>query len=380
MCCLVLLDMSAAFDTVDHNILLETLQKKYFITGHVIKWLTSYLTNRHFAVTIGTVKADKLLMLYGVPQGSLLGPLLFILYTKEAANIALKYGLKIQLYADDTQLYMAFDPMQDFDDMEQRFADCMNEIKAWMRSHFLKLNMDKTDIMFFGSRHNTNIHNLNSLELGDSTPTCRSDECFVKTLGVKLDENLTMKFHINNIIQVGHFHLKRFHRLRYYLNQDTKLKIVTAFILSKMDYCNSLLAISSQKNIQRLQKLINCSVRFIFNLRKRDHVSSFAKQAHILPAAFRIKYKLGTLAHKIINGKAPPYLSDMVVPKIIHRCNLRSENDFFMMQPQSPSCDISSKMTLIWNELPYDIRCLSDHEQFKKKLKTYFFNEAYNDI
>ena len=152
----------------------------------MIEWLKSYLTNRSFAVCIGTVKADLLLMLYGVPQGSLLGPLLFILYTKEAAAIARKYGLSIQLYADDTQLYLAFDPMNDFDDMEQRFADCMDEIKAWMRSHFLKLNIDKTDIMFFGTRHNTNMHCFKSLELGDTDPTCCSSEELLKRLELSL--------------------------------------------------------------------------------------------------------------------------------------------------------------------------------------------------
>ena len=234
--------------------------------------------------------------------------------------------------------------------------------------------------MFFGTRHNTSIHRFRSLELGDDKPTCCSSEEFVKTLGVKLDENLTMKYHINNIIQVGHFHLKRFHRLRYYLDQNTKLKIVTSFVLSKMDYCNSLLANITQKNMYRLQKLINASVRFIYNLRKREHVSQYAKKAHILPAAYRIKYKLCTLAHKIINGRAPTYLSDFITPKIIHRSNLRSENDFFLMQQQSPDIDISNKLSINWNLLPYYIRCMSDHEQFKKNLKTYYFNEAYDGI
>ena len=380
MCCLVLLDMSAAFDTVDHDLLLSTLQNNYNIDGSVLKWLASYLNNRRFAVTVGTTKADEILMLYGVPQGSLLGPLLFILYTKEVARIALRYGLRIQLYADDTQLYLAFDPLEDFDDMEQRFAQCMEDIKIWMRSHFLKLNIEKTDIMFFGSRYSTSMHCFNSLELGDKEPTCRTTEGFVKTLGVRLDENLTMKHHINNIIQVGNYHLKRFHRLRYYLDYNTKLKIVTAFVLTKVDYCNSLLANVPKKAILRLQKLINSCVRFLFNLRKREHVSVYAKQAHILPIAFRIKYKLCTIVHKIINGRAPPYLSDLICPKIIHRSNLRSENDFFMMQPQSPSCDISFKMTLAWNELPYDIRCLSDDEKFKKELKTLYFLEAYQNV
>ena len=92
---------------------------------------------------------------------------------------------------------------------------------------------------------------------------------------------------------------------------------------------------------------------------------------------YRIMYKLCTLAHKIINGCAPPYLADFVTPKIIHRTNLRSENDYFIMQPLPPSNDISYKMTYSWNDLPYSIRCLSSIDQFKKDLKTHYFKIAY---
>ena len=261
--------------------------------------------------------------------------------------------------------------------MERRFADCLAEIKVWMSTHYLKLNMDKTDVMFFGTRASTGIHCFKSIEIGDDEPTCRSNDNFVKTLGVRLDENLTMKYHINNIVQIGYYHLKRFHRLRYFLDEKTKLKIVTAFVLTKMDYCNSLLANITQKEMNRLQKLINSSVRFIYNLRKRTHVTEYAKKAHILPASFRVKYKLCCIVHKIVNGMAPAYLSELLKPKVIHRSNLRSENDYFLMEPQKPCNDISHKMTEYWNNLPYDIRCICIHDEFKKGLKTHYFSRAY---
>ena len=268
--------------------------------------------------------------------------------------------------------------MGEFDDMEQRFADCLAEIKVWMSSHYLKLNMDKTDLMFFGTRTSTGAHSFKSLELGDTEPTCRSTDEFVKTLGVRLDENLTMKYHLNNIVQIGNYHLKRFHRLRYFLDQKTKLKIVTAFVLTKMDYCNSLLANITQKEMHRLQKLINSSVRFIFNLRKREHVTEYAKKAHILPATHRVKYKLCCMVHKIVNGEAPAYLSGLIMPKIIYRSNLRSEDDYFLMESQKPSTDIAYKMTETWNKLPYNVRCICDSDKFKKALKTHYFDEVYS--
>ena len=102
----VLLDLSAAFDTIDHEILLEKLQKDYGINGKASEWMQSYLQSRSFCVKIGDTFSPLLELLFGVPQGSLLGPILFILYIKALQMIAAKYGLDIQLYADDSQLYI----------------------------------------------------------------------------------------------------------------------------------------------------------------------------------------------------------------------------------------------------------------------------------
>ena len=130
----VLLDLSAAFDTIDHPVLLEKLLKDYNIKDDAHRWFKSYLENRSFSVKVKDVSSTFLCLLFGVPQGSLLGPIRFILYIKYLQMIAAKYGLSIKLYADDSQLYISFHPMRpcQFHDITERINMCLAEIKAWM--------------------------------------------------------------------------------------------------------------------------------------------------------------------------------------------------------------------------------------------------------
>ena len=142
---LLLLDLSAAFDTINHDILLNKLKHLFGINKSVLKWFSSYLDERLFYVKINNSKSDKCFLRIGVPQSSILGPILFILYTKNLEIIARRYGFEIHLYADDTQLYIEFDPVTQSKWIEQNIKACLNEIQAWMISNFLKLNEDKTE-------------------------------------------------------------------------------------------------------------------------------------------------------------------------------------------------------------------------------------------
>ena len=143
--------MSAAFDTIDHELLLKTLKNLYGIDKFVLNSLSSYLNHRFFSVNINDSFSDPGSMLYGVPQGFILGPILFILYTKHLQNIAHNFDLSIQLYADDIQLYISFNPDDQYlcTMLCNKVTECINKMKEWFSTNYLKLNENKTKLVLF---------------------------------------------------------------------------------------------------------------------------------------------------------------------------------------------------------------------------------------
>ena len=145
---LVLLDLSAAFDTIDHSILLNRLQKRCGITGTALSWFETYLTDRCQVIQLNGESFDKMQLQFGVPQGSVLGPLLFTSYTAPLGEIARRHSVELHLYADDTQVYMSFSPLSDESTTRtfQRIEACIAEIRTWLKDNKLMLNDDKTDV------------------------------------------------------------------------------------------------------------------------------------------------------------------------------------------------------------------------------------------
>ena len=147
--CLVLLDLSLAFNTVDHQILLDRLKKMFGFTGLVFIWIASYLLGRSQKVVVVDAKSPSAPLSCGVPQGSILGPILFTLYTTPLGKICTKHGITYHLYADDQQLYMAFKPSNTRakEQCIQQLEGCIEEIHKWMSANMLKLNDDKTEFI-----------------------------------------------------------------------------------------------------------------------------------------------------------------------------------------------------------------------------------------
>ena len=154
---LLLLDLSAAFDTIDHDLLIWKLLTQYGIDGNALDWFTNYLSNRKFTVKINSKICDFFCLLFGVPQGSLLGPVLFVLYVKALENIARKYGLRVQMYADDSQLYITLDPIDNshWDFCKDRIESCLKDIRQWMTKNFMKINESKTELLLIGKKKDT---------------------------------------------------------------------------------------------------------------------------------------------------------------------------------------------------------------------------------
>ena len=165
---LVLLDLSAAFDTMDHDILLQRLHDEIGVCGVPLQWFESYLTGRKQAITSNKTPSSKCDLIYGVPQGSVLGPILFTCYTKPLGAIARERGLSLHIYADDKQLYIAFKPVDGGELATERVEACVDEMSSWMRKNTLQLNYSKTEVVIICSVHSHSKVNIPHIQFGDS--------------------------------------------------------------------------------------------------------------------------------------------------------------------------------------------------------------------
>ena len=377
MVILLMLDLSAAFDTIDQDILLSKLNKKYKIKGNALKLITSYLKKRTYAVHINEQWSSTHNLTYGVPQGSILGPMLFSLYISEIEEIALQKGLTPQLYADDTSMYIGFQPLTDFSTSGEKIGECLSNIKHFMKNNFLKLNVDKTQIIFCGR---PTILSLHQSRIQEICTVIGVDEQNVKTsaksLGAVIDSSLKFDDMIFETCRGAYFKLNKLQNMRNMLPEDVKLTLIKCYILSRLDYCNFMYAKCSQKQVYKLQKCLNSAVRFVYNVKKSTSITPFLKKAHILPMKYRIKYKLCFYMHKICRKIAPMYLIRMFYPYEPNR-DLRSSADTTIMKTNLSCSTIAEEMCLTWNQLPKSIREIQCIEKFKTSLKTHYFLLAF---
>ncbi len=231
---LILLDLSAAFDTVNHQILLSILSA-LGITGIPLRWFEPYLNGWSFGVAWGgeVSKAHKLVT--GVPQGSVLGPLLFSTYSTSLAPIIQAHGFFHHFYADDTQLYLSFRP--DDPTVAARISGSLADISAWMKEHHLQLNLAKTELLVFPATP-TLQHDF-MIQLGSSIIT---PSTLVRNLGVIFDDQLTFKEHIAKTARSCRFALHNIRNIRLFLKEHTAQLLIQVLVISKLDYCNALLA------------------------------------------------------------------------------------------------------------------------------------------
>jgi hypothetical protein len=377
---LVLLDLSAAFDTVDHTILLSRLRDKFGVTGTALQWFNSYLSNRSQSVVIETVRSKPKVLLCGVPQGSVMGPIEFILYSSPIAEIARRHGLQVHIYADDTQLYLSFDVLDApaAEEAMGRVQACIADIRKWMINNKLMINDDKTELVIISSpRRGCRIECI-SLDIGG----CKIDPSpEAKNLGVIFDQHLNMNKHVQKMCQNGYMGLRKLNSLRPYLSQAATEKVCHAFVTSVLDYGNALLYGITEANLQKLQRIQNCAARIVTKTRKDQRMTPVLKELHWLPVKARIQYKITLLAFKAQNGFAPHYLTELLHTYEPTR-TLRSADKNLLVDPVTKMKTYGDRAfskcaPVLWNQLPEIMRKPMKLDTFKQKLKTYLFEKYY---
>lgn len=374
---LVLLDLSAAFDTVDHSLLLERMSSGMGVADTALSWFESYLSDRQQKVCIRGSVSSLHKLKYGVPQGSVLGPILFTVYTSPLGDVIRHHNINFHLYADDTQLYLCF-KTKDIDINIQHMESAIKDIHNWLTSNFLKLNSDKTELLLFGSRPNLAKLNLPSIQIEGCTivPTTSA-----RDLGIEFDKHMTMDNRVNSICKSSYFHIRNISSIRKYLTNATTKHLVHSFVTSRIDHGNSLLYGIAQTNIRKLQLVQNTAARLITRTKKFDHITEVLYNLHWLPVQQRINFKIMLIAFRAIHNTLPSYICELFASYKPTR-SLRSTNKLLLNVPKINTKSYGQRAIChaapaLWNELPLHIKLSDNIDIFKRKLKTHLFKQTF---
>ena len=281
---LALFDSSSAFDTLDHPILAHRLNSDSGFTDAVLQWFSSCLTDRTHYVSLSNHCSAFAPVQSGVHQGSVLGPMLFTMYIKPLAAIIDTHSIMNHSFADDFQLKMSAPPDR-ISELLHSMQSCICDVKAWATANMLKLNDNKTELILVTSKSTKHLHSLpTSITMDNAQIPFKHS---VKNLGFTLDCHLTMNAHVSNIARTCYFVLRRLASIRRFLTSTATATLVSAIVLPRIDYCNSLLFGSTHDVTSHLQRMQNYVILVILRLQKLSSITIHLKSLHCLPVKVR---------------------------------------------------------------------------------------------
>ncbi len=374
-----MLDLSAAFDCVDHEILLTRFERSFGIASSAISWIRSYLQERKQRVRyVGSVSRWSP-VLCGVPQGSVLGPQFFICYLSGVFDLVLSHGFRVHGYADDLQIY-DHSSEKEIDTLAGRLSHVVAEVNDWMSRNRLRLNTSKTEVILLGSTKRLINCPLKSFVIaGTSIQLAIS----VRNLGVIFDPTLSFCNHVAKLSSSSYYYIRQLRSIRKSLTVESCHALVRAMVLSRLDYCNGLLYGLPTLLLKQLDGVMRAAARLILQLPRTSKVTAMIHdKLHWLDISARIDYKLCTFAYCCIAGLAPSYLSDLcvLVSSVPGRSHLRSASSWELSIPACRTKTFGPRAFAFsgpyaWNKLPAKLRDLNANSltSFKKKLKTFLF-------
>ncbi|XP_069461966.1 quinone oxidoreductase PIG3 isoform X1 [Ambystoma mexicanum] len=376
---LLLLDLSAAFDLVDHKVLCKHLDVAAHFSTQAISWIESFLSERTMRVFSPSAAADPIPITCGVPQGSCVSPTLYNIFTKPLFDDLDNPGITYTNYADDTQILfpLSGDHSEDGELVNRVYLI----IQAWMATHGLCLNDDKTELIILGTQANINKlgpdYSAFSID-GNVIKVSRE----VKTLGFYLDSTLSFTKQVNSLASTTAYTCKLIRAGKPFLSNTSCLILARALILSRLDYCNALYSSANKANTQRLQTLQNNALRAALGIKKREHISSTRRQHKWLSTENKIQLKMISLTHKALNNAAPSYLMDKIKRKTSNR-PMRLANSNCLAVPRFRLAKIGGvsflvKAANLWNALPPNLRADQPFPHFRRNLIKHII--ANNDL
>ena len=372
----VSLDLSAAFDTVCHSTLLTRLENSFGISGVVLKWISSYISDRSQFISAEDHKSSTHSLTFGVPQGSVLGPLLFTTYTSPTSHLVSSFGLSQQQYADDTIIYLSLSKLNPHCSISI-LENCLSALRLWFAQNSLTINPSKSVSTVFSTAQRIkklNTTGIKTVSVAGSSIQIENDST---TLGVIFDSTLSFNKHVKQTVRSSNYHLRALRHIRHILTDDNAKTIGAALVHSKLDYANAILSDTSQENIKTLQRVQNSLARIVASPKRPTSSEMLLSSLHWLPIKSRITYKIACLTHTAFYERQPSYLSNLIQPYNPPR-HMRSSDQYLLTVPRT-RFRISDKSFVvaapkIWNSLPYDLRIVVPSLSFRSLLKTHLFD------
>ena len=275
-------------------------------------------------------------------------------------------------------------PTDRISELLHSMQSCISDVKVWATVNMLKLNDNKTELMLVTSKRTKHLHSLpTSITIGNAQIPFKKS---VTNFGLTLDCHLTMNAHVSNIARTCYFEMRRLASIRRFLTSTATATLISAFVLSRIDYCNSLLFGSTHDVTSHLQRIQNYAARAILRLPKSSSITKRLKSLHWLPVKVRSTYKITCLCYHCRSSTAPSYVTDMLQGKPLHIRNTPSSS-YTMPLLNKPAHSratlgdrsFSFASTSVWNSIPNDVRCAPSLSSIKSRLKTYLFRSAYKD-
>lgn len=369
---LVLLDFSRAFDTVNHDLMLSIL-------GHVgletdaLKLIGSFLQDRSQQVIMNRCLSNNRKILSGVPQGSILSPTLFTIYTHGLPN-TLRH-CRIQMYADDTQIYLSF-PYNELICAATKINSDLERISEYANQHSLVINPNKSQAIVFGNKEAVaRVMSAMRLEVQGSSIKFVNE---ARNLGLLLDNSFRYKNYINQAIKKSYAKLRILYPHRTYLPLKVKKMLCEVFVMSQFSYASPVYSYSlDTEYLQKIQKLQNSCIRFVYGIRKFEHVSHKLKDLYWLNVKNRFHYMTACLFQSVIQTRCPPYLWRKIRYRTdVHNVNVRRK-DLLTIPSHKLALfrrSFSYNIAHIFNELPDHLKNLSP-KIFKRKYNQYLMEK-----
>ena len=368
----IFLDLSKAFDTIDHNILLYKL-KHYGFRGVVYEWFVSYLENRKQYVSFKNNKSDLMNIICGVPQGSILGPLLFILYVNDIVNTS--HVFNFTLFADDTTILYSH---KDLETQVPTINRELSEVSNWFKTNKLSVNASKTNFMILGTSQMTKKYDQDdSLQIIlDDTKLDRVTN--TKFLGVIIDENITWKQHIDATSKTISRNIGVINKLKHYLPGRILYSLYCSLVMPYINYGVLVWGNAYKTHVEKIFKLQKWAMRVISNSHYRSHSAPLFNKFNITNVFDSFQLELGVFMYKYAKGELPSSFNNFFTKRSdIHNYQTRYKNDYNQTRNKKCFSDHSVRTSgpVLWNSLKDYIKNSNSITHFRKQFKKQLISE-----